>query len=291
MKWDRISIFSKDGQPIEVPRRFDPDTERLYLETKYRESKGVVTLVGFSAAALALVLWAWDWVIDPVRAPNMLGSRLLLMCLLLLIPIGLIAGIKRTFLPLYFYSIILLTQVLFVHHLSKLDGGLVYGISGLMYWFILPIFLALPFSAPMSALGFVLFAFMPNAYVWVGIGRELELAKYNIISWPTCVIAIFVSFLLDLLFRSNFIQMQERNRLIKELRDSIATVKVLRGMLPICASCKKVRDDKGYWNQIEAYISTHTEAEFTHGICPECLKKLYPEATAHQGSTGAEPGR
>jgi len=47
--------------------------------------------------------------------------------------------------------------------------------------------------------------------------------------------------------------------------------------LPICASCKKIRDDKGYWNQIEAYIGDHSETEFTHTICPECMKKLYPD--------------
>jgi hypothetical protein len=47
--------------------------------------------------------------------------------------------------------------------------------------------------------------------------------------------------------------------------------------VPICASCKKIRDDKGYWNQVEKYVSEHSEAKFSHGICPECLKKLYPE--------------
>jgi hypothetical protein len=51
----------------------------------------------------------------------------------------------------------------------------------------------------------------------------------------------------------------------------------LRRLLPICASCKKIRDDTGYWHQVEEYISQHSEAEFTHGLCPDCLKKLYPE--------------
>jgi len=50
-----------------------------------------------------------------------------------------------------------------------------------------------------------------------------------------------------------------------------------RGLLPICASCKRVRDDKGYWNQLEAYVRDHSEAEFSHGICPDCAEKLYPE--------------
>lgn len=56
-----------------------------------------------------------------------------------------------------------------------------------------------------------------------------------------------------------------------------AEVKTLSGFLPICASCKKIRDDEGYWNQIEAYIHEHSEAKFSHGICPECAKKLYPD--------------
>ncbi len=62
-----------------------------------------------------------------------------------------------------------------------------------------------------------------------------------------------------------------------ELERKIEEVKVLSGFLPICASCKKIRDDEGYWNQIESYIAAHSEAEFSHGICPDCARKLYPE--------------
>ncbi len=68
----------------------------------------------------------------------------------------------------------------------------------------------------------------------------------------------------------------EREKLISELRKALTEVKKLSGMLPICSSCKKIRDDKGYWNQIEAYIAEHSEAEFSHGLCPECLKNMYP---------------
>jgi DNA-binding NtrC family response regulator len=68
---------------------------------------------------------------------------------------------------------------------------------------------------------------------------------------------------------------EEREKLIHELQEALAKVKTLSGMLPICASCKKIRDDKGYWNQIESYIRDHSEAEFSHSICPDCKKKLY----------------
>jgi hypothetical protein len=70
---------------------------------------------------------------------------------------------------------------------------------------------------------------------------------------------------------------KERETLIVELKDAMSKIKTLSGMLPICSSCKKIRDDKGYWNQIESYIKRHSEAEFSHGICPECAKIFYPE--------------
>ena len=66
-----------------------------------------------------------------------------------------------------------------------------------------------------------------------------------------------------------------RQKLLMQLEQSAKEIKTLRGFLPICANCKKIRDDKGYWTQIETYISSRTEAEFSHGICPECSKKLY----------------
>jgi len=62
-----------------------------------------------------------------------------------------------------------------------------------------------------------------------------------------------------------------------ELKDALSRIKTLKGLLPICATCKKIRDDKGYWNRIESYIKDHSEAEFTHGICPVCYQKQIEE--------------
>ncbi|MEI7636753.1 MAG: response regulator transcription factor [Syntrophus sp. (in: bacteria)] len=64
---------------------------------------------------------------------------------------------------------------------------------------------------------------------------------------------------------------------VQELQKALNEVRTLRGIIPICASCKMIRDDRGYWNQVEAYVRDHNEAEFSHGICPECIEKLYPE--------------
>jgi len=69
---------------------------------------------------------------------------------------------------------------------------------------------------------------------------------------------------------------QEREKTIQELQSALANVRTLRGLIPICANCKKIRDDSGYWSDVEKYISEHSDADFTHGICPDCMKKLYP---------------
>jgi hypothetical protein len=71
--------------------------------------------------------------------------------------------------------------------------------------------------------------------------------------------------------------MAEREALVAELQDALVKVKTLKGLLPICASCKKIRNDQGYWQRVEVYIEEHSLVEFTHGLCPDCAKELYPE--------------
>jgi hypothetical protein len=69
---------------------------------------------------------------------------------------------------------------------------------------------------------------------------------------------------------------EDKQKLMNKLQEAITHIKELKGLLPICANCKKIRNDKGYWQVVEGYISEHTDATFTHGMCPECLKILYP---------------
>ncbi|HJV49299.1 MAG TPA: PAS domain-containing protein [Geothrix sp.] len=75
----------------------------------------------------------------------------------------------------------------------------------------------------------------------------------------------------------------ERERLIEELRTALADVQILSGLVPICSWCKRIRDDSGYWTQVESYIQEHSPARFTHGICPQCAANFYPEATEDSG--------
>ena len=65
----------------------------------------------------------------------------------------------------------------------------------------------------------------------------------------------------------------------QELNDTLSKVRTLSGLLPICASCKKIRDDKGYWQKLETFVHEHSNAEFSHSICPDCMEKLYPDFT------------
>jgi PAS domain S-box-containing protein len=82
---------------------------------------------------------------------------------------------------------------------------------------------------------------------------------------------------------------KERERLIGQLQEALANVRQLSGMLPICAACKKIRDDQGYWQQIESYLKTHSDAEFTHSMCPDCVEKTRAELRRFRNNMSTTP--
>ena len=81
-------------------------------------------------------------------------------------------------------------------------------------------------------------------------------------------------------------QEQARNSLLKELQIALGKIKTLRGLIPICANCKKIRNDNGFWQQVEEYVAEHTEADFTFGICEDCMARLYPEFSGDKEKDG-----
>ena len=128
----------------------------------------------------------------------------------------------------------------------------------------------------------VLAAYEPVAELEMGIVAKIDLAEIRapfiragIISGLIAAIAIVLG--AAFFFRITNPLIANLSETIKDLQDALKKVKTLSGFLPICASCKKIRDDKGYWNQIELYISEHSDAAFTHGLCPDCIRKIYPE--------------
>ncbi len=87
----------------------------------------------------------------------------------------------------------------------------------------------------------------------------------------------------------------QREQLIGEMREALANVRTLRGLIPICASCKRIRNDQGYWTRLETYLKEHSDAEFSHGLCLDCVRKLYPELSseveARVNRADGQPGR
>lgn len=118
-----------------------------------------------------------------------------------------------------------------------------------------------------------------SKYAIIKIGKKEAYSLYIV----TMLIVFFFTFLIIYLFQREIDKREERLKKRAEelsttnekLKTSIDRVKTLSGLLPICYSCKKIRDDKGYWSKIELYIDQHTDAEISHGICPECAKKMY----------------
>jgi PAS domain S-box-containing protein len=108
-----------------------------------------------------------------------------------------------------------------------------------------------------------------NEYVWISINAIPQFKQGN--TKPYQVYTTFE----DISERKH--SEAEQKRLIGELESALKNIKTLRGLVPICAGCKKIRDDQGYWDQVEIFIQKHSEAQFTHSLCPECIKKYYPD--------------
>jgi len=102
----------------------------------------------------------------------------------------------------------------------------------------------------------------------------LEVGAVDYITKPVKVDVVLARINTHLTIRSLQKDLEEKNA---QLQAALDNIKTLKGLIPICANCKNIRDDEGYWHLVEAYIRDRSEAEFSHGICPDCAKKLYPE--------------
>jgi K+-sensing histidine kinase KdpD len=157
-------------------------------------------------------------------------------------------------------------------------------------------------------LGFFVFYFVPISFAAWYIGRKpaVAIAIISALTWFSADYFIashysslyyafwnsfvrLVAFLFTALLISKIKAILETEKKISaDLQNSLDHIKQLKGMLPICASCKKIRNDKGYWEQIEHYISERSETEFSHGLCPDCAVRLYPELMESLEKKGKE---
>lgn len=118
-------------------------------------------------------------------------------------------------------------------------------------------------AAGVSVLTVLAFSLDPGEANWMAVSNRL-----------LSLFTIWVATVLSFLHKRD---QEERERLILELQDSLEHIKTLRGLLPICVSCKKVRNGQGYWKNIDTYVSERSEAQITHGICPDCFTHYYPK--------------
>ena len=191
----------------------DPDLESAYQDNKFLETRFLVVLVGFAGAADVIVNWAWDWAIDPLNAGGMIWMRLAMGGILCIYPLLIIAGLKRKWIFWYYLAMLLTTEGYWLHKLSFLETGLVYGISGLMLWLIMPVFGGLIFPAATNALVLFCLVLLPNLLVPMGVSPDFELIKYNAIIWSTYAIMTFTVLLLDQLYRRIFLYRQKTEEL------------------------------------------------------------------------------
>ncbi len=117
------------------------------------------------------------------------------------------------------------------------------------------------------------------------VGYLLSPGDSNWMTVSNRVLSLFTIWAVAVLAFLHKRDQQERERLILDLQDSLAHIKTLRGLLPICVSCKKVRNGQGYWKSIDTYVSERSEAQVTHGICPDCFTHYYPTTTEAESLT------
>jgi hypothetical protein len=127
-----------------------------------------------------------------------------------------------------------------------------------------------------------------SAVVWLAadVASGHPFPHFLVAFWNALVRLGFFVLTVILLNKLHFI-IDEQGTLIKDLQEAMDEARTLTGLIPICAWCKRVRDDEGYWKQVELYISEHSEASFTHAICPECKQKWEEEARKAMGWRGA----
>jgi hypothetical protein len=227
----------------------------------------------FSAIIGIIALFIYNYSINSVR-------ELKISVILISIIVTAYIALKKLDSDMLIYRICLLLLCMSLFY--SVPNGAGQGTS--LYWlYIFPLLFFFFFGKKEGLIWFIIFSFClffvilsSSVFGWYSYGNTTVL-RFII----TYIIVAMIGYGLEssrelsnkLLAENNQVLLQEKQR----LEIAIDEIKTLSDLLPICSSCKKIRDDKGYWNQIESYIASHTNAKFSHGICPDCAKRLYPE--------------
>ncbi len=189
-------------KPRALPRKSTDKPTDDYLQSRFEDLRGFTLACGFATVFLPWALWAWDWSLAPASAPDTLGLHLLMGALLAIYPAAMLAGLPRRFLPWLFYGLLLLTQGMFLHSLSRLPGGLAQGGAGVLFWFLVPPFTAFIFRWRINLAGNLLLLLGPNLLVsFSGSLGHFDLMRFNLLAVPAAGMALLISQLVDVQLR------------------------------------------------------------------------------------------
>lgn len=149
---------------------------------------------------------------------------------------------------------------------------------------LMTLYFLFPLPAPLHAIGPVVFS-TGNLFMIYTIKTPITPLETNVLLITYTLgnaLGLYTAHRMNRYRRGHFQALDQEQALRVELEEALLNLNVLRGMLPICAHCKKVRDDQGYWTQIEHYIRSHSEAQFTHGICPDCIAEHYGDVALEE---------
>lgn len=249
-------------EPLRRRRRLvapdeDPDLERRYV------------LVGAGALALlplALLLTVEDFLTTDLR--ESLGTLSLLVCLA-----GLVAAVATLRDPMPSLRFAGLAAAILVLDLVLIGGGHGFAFVEL---FLFPILMAGLLGSLEGALWSLLLGASATLLFYLPVSHP-----YPADLAPRFIVSFFLVTLLAATLEASRERLRRRLATEKATLEELARqVKTLRGLLPYCPSCKKVKDDRGYWHDLEEYVLAHSEVTFSHGLCPRCLSELYPELAA-----------
>ena len=213
-------------------------------------------------------------------------------CVILAISISVIWTLSRQSKVEYFDRIVFIWAVVYVSHILVVNAvrpGDYVTIAAFDVLLVFSIFAVVPIPLQLQLIS-ALFFTVGSTVIWLAYKSPtwspLETGATLSAYYFSFIYGIYLSVRFNRSRRNRFILLEQERKLRAELETTLNEVKVLRGIIPICASCKKIRDSHGYWKQVESYIGEHSEAQFSHGLCEECADKLYGDQEWYKKKKG-----
>lgn len=263
-----------------VPRFKSLDTEREFRESFLPQDKSFAKLIILGTLLIALVSTVPDTLsgtaAETLRVLYLTTFIYCVFSLIILKSLSLISGYRKfdLIMTLWWLSVISVSTISVSLYPADMTIHVVFDILfPVAIYLLIPIGLVAQFSLA------TLFT-VANLVILLTVKESLtqtDLAFIYTAYAATHLLGIITCWQTHAGRRKQFIEKKAEQTLKKELQETFDELRILRGIIPICSYCKQIRDDEGFWHQVEKYVRNHSEAEFTHGVCPDCIQKNFPE--------------